>query len=74
MAGARSGPPEDCGGPTGYAQLVAAVRRPFEDLEDEDRSFVEWAGLDFDPEDFNLMQARHALLLCSAWGALRSRR
>ena len=72
--GARSGPPEDCGGPPGYSQLVAALRRPLEDLDDDDRSFVEWAGPDFDPEAFSIRQARHALLLCSAWGVLRRRR
>jgi hypothetical protein len=72
--GARSGPPEDCGGPDSYSQLVAALRRPLEDLEDEDRSFVDWTDRDFDPDDFNVMQARHALLLCSAWGVLRRRR
>ena len=74
LAGARSGPPEDCGGPHGYGELVAALRRPLEDLEDEERATVEWVGPDFDPEEFNLLQARHALLLSSAWGMLKRRR
>jgi hypothetical protein len=73
LAGARSGPPEDCGGPHGYSELVAALRQPFEDLDDEERATVEWSGPDFDPEEFNLLQARHALLLCSAWGVLKRR-
>jgi hypothetical protein len=72
--GARRGPPEDCGGIDGYQRLIAAVRTPYEDLEDEDRSFVDWAGDDFDPEEFSVSQARHALLLSAAWGSLRRRR
>jgi hypothetical protein len=43
-------------------------------LEDEDRSFVEWAGPDSDPEEYSVSQARHALLLTGSWGALRRRR
>jgi hypothetical protein len=54
--------------------LIEAVRTPYEDLEDEDRSFVDWAGDDFDPEEFSVSQARHALLLSAAWGSLRRRR
>lgn len=39
-------------------------------LDDDDRELVEWAGNDFDPEQFNVSQARHALILAAAWGCL----
>jgi hypothetical protein len=74
MGGARRGPPEDCGGRGAYAELVRALAQPYEDLEDEERATVDWAGEDFDPEEFSLAQARHSLMLASAWGTLRRKR
>ena len=71
--GARRGPIEDSGGPQRFMELLAALDRPLEDLEDDDRTVMEWAGLDFDPEAFNLDQARHSLQMCSRWGALKRR-
>jgi hypothetical protein len=68
--GARQAPPEDCGGVPGFGRLVEALRRPLEYLEDDDRDLVEWAG-DYDPDEFSVAQARHALLLSSVWGSLR---
>ena len=46
---------------------------PLEDLPDEARDKVSWAGLNFDPEEFSVDQARHALTLAAAWGALKFR-
>jgi len=48
-AGERACPPEDCGGPYGYADFVEAVTDPtHEDHEDR----LEWIG-EFDPEHFD---------------------
>jgi hypothetical protein len=51
LAGQRSCPPEDCGGPFGYQHLLEALSDPdhpdFDDL-------TEWIGGYFDPEAFNL--------------------
>ena len=74
LDGARRGPPEDCGGPHRYMQLLAALDRPLEDLNDEDRELVEWNGVRYDPEDFSLEQADHSLTLSAAWGVLKGRR
>ena len=51
VAGERNGPPEDCGGVWGYANLLSILADPT-DAEYDDR--VEWVGQKFDPEAFNL--------------------
>ncbi len=51
LAGKRSGPPEDCGGPWGYMELLDVLNDP-NDPEYEDR--VEWIGEDFDSELFDV--------------------
>ncbi|MDZ7789922.1 MAG: plasmid pRiA4b ORF-3 family protein [Xanthomonadales bacterium] len=71
--GARRGPPEDCGGIDGYQRLIEAASTPPESLDEDDRDFVRWAGDDFDPEEFSVSQARHALLLAAAYGCLKGR-
>ncbi|MBW0093014.1 DUF1841 family protein [Pseudonocardia sp. KRD-184] len=48
--GRRACPPEDCGGPWGYAELLAAVGDP--DHPDHAER-VEWAGPYFDPAAFD---------------------
>jgi hypothetical protein len=51
LAGERSGPPEDCGGPWGYMDLLDVLDDP-NDPEYDER--VEWIGEDFDPELFDI--------------------
>ena len=48
--GKRNGPPEDCGGPWGYADLLDAIANP--DTE-EKRERKEWAE-PFEPESFSI--------------------
>lgn len=50
-AGARACPPEDCGGPPGYAHLLDVLHDPAHEEHDELR---EWVGEDFDPDAFDL--------------------
>jgi hypothetical protein len=50
IGGARACPPEDCGGPPGYENLLAAVAHP--EHEDHD-DIVRWVGGYFDPEAFD---------------------
>jgi hypothetical protein len=57
-AGARSGPPEDCGGPFRYAGFVEAWRDPEHAEHTETRR---WAGPRFDPERFDLDAANKAI-------------
>jgi hypothetical protein len=51
IEGARACPPEDCGGPWGYANFVQAIQDPRHERHAELR---EWIGERFDPEAFNL--------------------
>jgi hypothetical protein len=71
LDGERRGPPEDCGGVSGYQRLIEAVKAPPESLGEEGRDFLRWAGEDFDPEEFSVSQARQATEL--SWGATRFR-
>lgn len=50
-AGERACPPEDSGGPPGYAHLIAALRDP---RHEEHQELRRWAGRRFDPEAFDL--------------------
>ena len=74
LEGARRGPPEDCGGPYRYSEVQWLLQRPVADLDEDDQETVEWLGEEFDPEEFSLAQARHDLMLASAWGVLKRKR
>lgn len=50
-AGEHGCPPEDCGGPWGYADMLEILSEP--EHEDYGRT-LEWLGGEFDPEAFNL--------------------
>jgi hypothetical protein len=49
VAGKRSCPPEDCGGPHGFAELLTALQDTNHPHYDQ---VIEWLG-DFDPESFS---------------------
>ncbi|MEA2010228.1 MAG: plasmid pRiA4b ORF-3 family protein [Actinomycetota bacterium] len=51
IKGKRACPPEDCGGPWGYADLLEVIADPKHPDHEERR---EWLPLDFDPEWFDL--------------------
>ncbi len=56
--GARADPPDDCGGPYGYADLLAALRDP---SHPEHESYREWADLRFAPEGFDAARINRKL-------------
>ena len=64
--GARAAPPEDAGGPPGYANVLAMLsgNRPRES------ELVAWLGPGFDPNLFDLRAGNHSLVLASAWGVI----
>lgn len=49
VGGKRACPPEDCGGPMGYADMLEALKDP---RHPEYAHYREWVGGDFDPEAF----------------------
>lgn len=53
LAGKNACPPEDCGGPYGYARLLAILTDP---EHDEHEEMLEWAGDDVDPHAFDAKQ------------------
>jgi len=59
-AGARAGPPEDCGGEAGYAHLLAVLGKP---AHRQHRELLAWVGGTFDPEAFDAAAINRAL-----WG------
>ena len=57
LEGQRSCPPEDCGGPYGYQELLEKI---FDPTHPEHREMREWAG-DFAPEEFSLERVNRRL-------------
>jgi hypothetical protein len=51
LAGERACPPEDCGGPYSYPELLAALANP---KHPEHKELAEWIGGEFDAEAFDL--------------------
>ena len=58
LKGKRACPPEDVGGPWGYADFLEAIQDPDHPEHEE---YLEWAGEDFDPEAFDLDEVNRAL-------------
>ncbi len=58
LNGRRSCPPEDCGGPRGYAKLLEAIRNPSHPQYEETWDRV---GDNFDPERFDIKSCNATL-------------
>ena len=58
LAGRRACPPEDVGGPGGYAEFLAAIDDPRHERHDE---LLDWIGGGFDPEAFDPAEVDEAL-------------
>jgi hypothetical protein len=58
IAGKRACPPEDCGGPWGYQELLEILADP---NHPERAERLEWLDGEFDPEDFSVEIANAAL-------------
>jgi hypothetical protein len=60
LKGARSCPPEDCGGVWGYENLLEILKDP---EHEEYEEWKTWLPEDFDPEHFDLADVNRALSL-----------
>ncbi len=58
IAGERAGPPEDCGGPEAYHDMLACLKEPHTDLG---REWREWLGPEYDPEACDLEKINQSL-------------
>jgi hypothetical protein len=58
IAGERAGPPEDCGGPWGYNELLEALADPKHERHEE---LTEWIGEGFVPTAFDQVELNAAL-------------
>jgi hypothetical protein len=68
--GARSRPPEDCGGTSGYEELLEVLADP---RHEEHASMKKWVGKKFAPESFDLAAVNRALQKIGSESGLRSR-
>jgi Plasmid pRiA4b ORF-3-like protein len=59
VAGERACPPEDCGGPFGFAELLEILGNP-DHPEYDDR--LEWLGEKFDPACFDMARINRRLM------------
>jgi hypothetical protein len=58
LAGENACPPEDVGGPYGYADFLRIIRNP---KAKEHRTTLQWCGGAFDPTGFDLQAVNHQL-------------
>ena len=58
IGGARACPPEDCGGTSGYENLLRILASPKDPEHDE---LLRWVGGYFDPEGFDANAVNRAL-------------
>lgn len=58
LTGKRSCPPEDCGGPLGYEDLLEIIA---DKQHEEYEETIEWLGGEFDPKDFNIQEINESL-------------
>jgi hypothetical protein len=58
LAGANACPPDDVGGPPGYAEFLKAIANP---KHKEHRDYLRWCGGAFDPKGFDLQSVNRSL-------------
>lgn len=71
LDGARACPPEDCGGPPGYENLLRVLADP---RDEEHRDLKRWVGRGFDPERFEIEKVQKKLSAIAKTMARATRR
>lgn len=70
LGGENACPPEDCGGPWGYAELCAALSDP---THPEHEEMLEWVGDEFDPKAFDMEASTKQIARCVRVSATKKR-
>mgnify|MGYP000173931285 CR=1 FL=1 len=58
LDGRRACPPEDCGGPWGYSDILDVLRIKKSKSREE---LFDWLGYEFDPEEFTVVEVNGQL-------------
>ena len=64
VGGKRACPPDDCGGPWGYGELLETLADP---SHEDHQSMLEWCGGPIDPEAFNAADITNAIRHAEPW-------
>ena len=64
VGGKRACPPDDCGGPWGYGELLQTLADPG---HEDHLSMLEWCGGSIDPDAFNAADITHAMRYAEPW-------
>jgi hypothetical protein len=54
LEGERACPPEDCGGPPGYENILRILALSPKKRSEDDIDMIDWLGDDYDPEEFDI--------------------
>ena len=58
LDGRHNGPPEDCGGPDGFKEVIYSLKHPEEPVSQE---WLDWLGDSYDPDAFDREKLNKAL-------------
>jgi len=61
MKGKRACPPEDCGGPWGYQNLLKILAMPEHERNESEKAFAQWIGKKWNAEVFDPDEVNQAL-------------
>ncbi len=64
LTGRRACPPDDCGGPWGYGELLDVISN---DAHPEHAERIEWLGGPYDPEAFDADETTEAMRNAEPW-------
>ena len=64
VGGKRACPPDDCGGPWGYGELLQTLADPG---HEDHLSMLEWCGGSIDPDAFSAADITHAMRHAEPW-------
>lgn len=71
LAGKRACPPEDVGGPWGYAEFLDAISDP---ESPEAQEMLDWVGENFDSDAFDIEQAKADVLRASQYKPTKAKK